>query len=265
MVEYNIAKDFENTDKLYHFTSFDTALKILHSMTLRYGRLVNMNDMYESSKTVYASRPDIENNDFYEMNNALLKYRQLSFSEDEENVREKEVSLGFDLQQMWGNYADNGKGVCLVFDKNEIIKFPADKQGQIEYTNQLDECVFDSPAVIDRTLLDLLFQKRKEWEQEQEYRIVRKFEMIQKEEYVPVQSALKFIIITEYYRNRDDVLHQERINKIRLAVENKIPILIYTDALLGQSLVCCCGTEIWNEKNGYKVLRLGENSHVDIS
>ena len=41
---------FEKTEKLYHFTSFDTALKIIESNRLRFGRLNNMNDIHENDK-----------------------------------------------------------------------------------------------------------------------------------------------------------------------------------------------------------------------
>jgi len=38
----NIKEQFEKTEKLYHFTSFDTALKIIESNRLRFGRLDNI-------------------------------------------------------------------------------------------------------------------------------------------------------------------------------------------------------------------------------
>ena len=37
-------EQFEQTEKLYHFTKFDTALKIIESNRLIFGRLDNMND-----------------------------------------------------------------------------------------------------------------------------------------------------------------------------------------------------------------------------
>ena len=40
-------------EKLYHFTSFDTAMKIIESNRLRFGRLNNMNDIHESDKIVF--------------------------------------------------------------------------------------------------------------------------------------------------------------------------------------------------------------------
>ena len=40
-------------EKLYHFTSFDTALKIIESNRLRFGRMNNMNDIHENDKIVF--------------------------------------------------------------------------------------------------------------------------------------------------------------------------------------------------------------------
>lgn len=49
----NIKEQFEIMDKLYHITSFDTALKIIESNLLRFGRLNNMNDIHENDKYMF--------------------------------------------------------------------------------------------------------------------------------------------------------------------------------------------------------------------
>ena len=49
----NIKEQFKETEKLYHFTSFDTALKIIESNRLRFGRLSNMNDIHEVAKNMF--------------------------------------------------------------------------------------------------------------------------------------------------------------------------------------------------------------------
>lgn len=46
----------------------------------------------------------------------MAKYRQISLTIDDM----EQNKLGFDLHQMWGLYADKGKGVCLVFDKDTL-------------------------------------------------------------------------------------------------------------------------------------------------
>ena len=46
--------DFENTEKLYHFTNFEAACKILSSKTLRLSKMNSMNDVNESFRMIYS-------------------------------------------------------------------------------------------------------------------------------------------------------------------------------------------------------------------
>ncbi|WP_444391663.1 hypothetical protein [Prevotella sp.] len=46
-------EELMNMKKLYHYTKFDTAIKILESHSLRFGRLHNMNDIHENDKLSY--------------------------------------------------------------------------------------------------------------------------------------------------------------------------------------------------------------------
>ena len=48
-----IREQFKQTEKLYHFTSFDTALKIIETNRLKFGRLNNMNDIQEKFQSLY--------------------------------------------------------------------------------------------------------------------------------------------------------------------------------------------------------------------
>lgn len=118
----SIKDNFSNIKKLYHYTSFDTACNILESMCLRYGRLNNMNDIHENDKVVYkdAQGNDITNFDYSILDciyNEMYMYRQISLTMDDS----EKGKLGFDLHQMWGLYADKGLGVCLVFDKQNLL------------------------------------------------------------------------------------------------------------------------------------------------
>lgn len=113
---------FKNTEKLYHFTSFDTALKIIESNKLKFGRLDNMNDIHENDKLMFVDTTGQPDNTLsFEVLDALhdeiYKYRQISLTMDDAKGKQ-----GFDLHQMWGIYADKGNGVCLVFAKDELEK-----------------------------------------------------------------------------------------------------------------------------------------------
>ena len=76
------------------------------------------NDVCEYAKTIYNEYfPDLKDSVLENIEREIYLYRQISLSEDKLVFGRR----GFDLQQMWGLYADNGYGVCLVFDKDEII------------------------------------------------------------------------------------------------------------------------------------------------
>lgn len=114
-------EEFMNMKKLYHYTKFDTAIKILESHSLRFGRLHNMNDIHENDKLSYVDTTGTLINSFPSdvldaIDCEMAKYRQISLTADDD----KQGKLGFDLHQMWGLYADKGQGVCLVFDKDTL-------------------------------------------------------------------------------------------------------------------------------------------------
>ena len=119
----SIKEQFEQTEKLYHFTSFDTAMKIIESNRLKFGRLNNMNDIHENDKIVFVDAKGQPIDKFPSdvldaLHDEIYKYRQISLSIDSKDEKKQ----GFDLHQMWGLYADKGEGVCLVFDQKELEK-----------------------------------------------------------------------------------------------------------------------------------------------
>lgn len=110
-------------EKLYHFTSFDTALKIIESNRLRFGRMNNMNDIHENDKIVFVDAnkkifDKFSSEELDSLHDEIFKYRQISLIAD----NKEDDKDGFDLHQMWGLYADKGEGVCLVFDNKELKK-----------------------------------------------------------------------------------------------------------------------------------------------
>ena len=275
----NIRKIFEQTDKLYHFTSFDTALKIIESNSLRFGRLTDMNDIHENDKVVFVDTSDSYIDNFSsEVLNALYdelyKYRQISFTID----NNKNDKKGFDLHQMWGLYADKGNGVCLVFDKTELVKELNElnvyhREICYDDTEQLDSFIISNSKKskevvkeVEKHIPDIFFHKRKEWEHEQEYRLLKKCHNANKEEYIGLGFALKFIILSSKLHNKDEVAYFNRVKKAKEMVKNigimgnsvkkwHIPILIYGNGLFDYTLGKEDGLEeFWNSRNGYDLL-----------
>ena len=282
----SIKEQFEKTEKLYHFTSFDTALKIIESNHLRYGRLNNMNDIHENDKIVLVDANNHPTNKFPsdvldELYDEIYKYRQISLTADD-NEGDKD---GFDLHQMWGLYADKGEGVCLIFDKKELEKGfgSATLHDRVSYDKTVDSYYISlsnnlhSVANEIREHVDkLFFHKRIEWEHEQEYRLLRRCPLATREEYLFLGHALKFVILSSRLHNLDEVLYFKKIKNIKDKIEKtekarnrgevgRIPVLVYGNGLLDYALCTEDGTEeLWNSNDGYDVLIVGENCELEL-
>lgn len=170
-----IKEKFEKTEKLYHYTSFETTCKIIASSSLKYGLLKDMNDINESYRPLFWEK--VEGFDEKSFKDELKEIKQLSFSIDYKQTK------GFDIPAMWGHYANKGRGICLVFDKSIIEKSTKDKSkfcsGRIKYTQ--DTAYIDCNKVKINTgdylwnnKKELFFKKTKDWSYEQEYRIIAK-------------------------------------------------------------------------------------------
>ena len=84
-------EEFMNMKKLYHYTKFDTAIKILESHSLRFGRLHNMNDIHENDKLSYVDLIGTSINSFPSdvldgIDCEMAKYRQISLTVDDDKM-----------------------------------------------------------------------------------------------------------------------------------------------------------------------------------
>lgn len=291
-----IKEKFEHIEKLYHFTSFDTALKIIDSNRLRFGKLTNMNDLHENDKIACVGSDGMPFRVFPSdvldaLTNEIYKYRQISLTCDKEGKKGKEGKEGkegFDLHQMWGLYASKGEGVCLVFDRQELCRC-FDRLDRtiyndiVVYDEELDSAVIsysESPdevvKEINEQVAKIFFHKRKEWEHEQEYRLLMRCENPMKEEYLPLGHSLKYIIVSSKFRNTNEVLYFNNIEKLKDVVAKRretrnkedgdeIIILVYGNSPFDYALSPESGEEIiWSSSKGYNTLILGDNCRLDI-
>ena len=138
---------FDTQKYLYHYTSAETAMKILHSNTLLFGKLSNANDTTESKIRISYDMPNGSSNKTYlkkcqAITNYLKEnkdgFQLLCFSMDTfvkevmrtkylNKISEKEAyydvyGRGFALPRMWAQYAHNHNGVCFVINKNGLIE-----------------------------------------------------------------------------------------------------------------------------------------------
>lgn len=125
---------------------------------------------------------------------------------------------GWGHPRMWAQYAENHKGICLMFDRdalnNELLKsFSNDKvySGEVEYLNEpiskeikslgYEELMkFGINKIIDKAIEEniegFFFKKALDWQHEFEYRwIVKSDEESKGDSYIPISSSLRAIIL----------------------------------------------------------------------
>lgn len=165
-------EEFYNTEKLYHYTSFDTALNILMTNELWFNHLKDLNDINELYRPLFYVKlsPEIEK----QAKQEIGKYQQTSLTRDF-------CRMGFDIPAMWGHYGDKGKGVCFIFNKEKLLNNLSSDiyHGEVEYVgpdypfsvyfkNADDEIKPFTKKDID----DFFFKKTCDWSYEQEYRLL---------------------------------------------------------------------------------------------
>ena len=177
---------------LFHFTKFQSALKILTSNTLLFGTFDGMNDIAESCREVYCDSKDVEEE--------LSRYKSISFTYDKINKRP------FEIDSLWGYYAEKGNGVCIAFDKSIILREFSKLQcfhrrGRISYIRNFTNALFleaknkeDVVKEIKTKYKDIFFTKSKDWNKENEYRLLIKGKS-NREEFLSLKDSIKAIII----------------------------------------------------------------------
>jgi hypothetical protein len=137
--------------------------------------------------------------------------KMLCFSKDEYPY------FGYELSRMWALYGDNHKGICIEVDKEEFIK---------ENPNKISDSLFrrinyfhldvEKPIIhrkIDHSRIEkigskkyiheefrqvnmeyLFFTKNREWESEQEFRLIH-FSDEKENEYCSIKNSIKAIYL----------------------------------------------------------------------
>ena len=219
-----------NDMKLYHFTSFNTFVKIWHSKSLLFQPYNNVNDCLERSKFVRV--PDFSDesmNKLNELDNQLATYKQISLMLDySEKVK------GFMSTMMWGHYGDKGYGVCIELDSDKLdLSDNIIKRGVIHYSLDIKPPTLkkeDNILTFIDTYSDyFFFQKTKEWEGENEYRLISCTQAK-----IDINDAISAVYMFGYYRPETQTVLQlvgENILHIvmtdRMANELSYPIIAF--------------------------------------
>ncbi len=183
----------ERYRKLYHYTSFDSFVKIWLNHNLKFSPLSVVNDVQEvgfQSAVVNSDRLDL----CKRLNQRRFSYKQISFTMDYDSALK-----GCTSPMMWGLYADKRKGVCIELDYDKI-KFPEDVlkgivkyQKYVKWQNIVDERIETEEglnAYVKKYKNRLFFTKQKSWEGENEYRV------LSREDFLNIEGAINTIYLT---------------------------------------------------------------------
>ena len=203
--------EFNKLEKLYHYTSFDSCIKILLSNTLLLGKLCDLNDINELYRPLFSKA--LEGTDFDYVRKELGKYQQLSLTQDDKSIDR----LGFDIPAMWGHYADKGRGVCLVFNKAKLLKAKpsfvlqtASVDYDKTYTPDIHYSINENGTLVpftEQEIAELFFKKTNDWSYEQEYRIIAKNDINDLRLLYEIGDSLEGIIL----RRADDITPDKKI------------------------------------------------------
>lgn len=230
----------EKSAHLYHYTSFDSFVKIWLSQQLLFSPLNKMNDIQE--KSVRCASPSLDSAEMLmEYRKQREEYKQISFTMDFDSYFKGCMS-----PTMWGHYADKSKGVCIEIDRS-MISFPAQVlQGPIHYRKYLQHFMpiplslktkDDMAKYIRKNAKRIFFTKQSSWRDENEYRVVSRDQKA-----LDISGAIAAVYLTP---NSTECLLVEKL------VDGKVPvkILTYTDALDNSSVPILKSTRKYRQES----------------
>lgn len=184
---------------LYHFTSFDTFVKIWLTKVLRFSPTMLVNDIQEVRLSKSCSVCNMQQLPFLSaFNDIRPNYKQISLSMDKDSYMK-----GCMNTMMWGHYGDKGNGVCIELDF-EKLNLPNNIHcfhGQVRYVELMDKaCKIDPSLKTLKGLKKFFYKKRKAifftkhigWKQEDEYRIIS-----DELQFIDISKAIKCIYVTD--------------------------------------------------------------------
>ena len=191
-----------NDGALFHYTKFESFLKILETMTLRSSPLCKMNDLNE------ATIDSLDwNTDFLMMVKAQRYVKEecsvISFSKN--YMTGSICEEGSNHPAMWAHYAQDSYGVCIVLDKSALLEKNENALSRVfnrfepvEYTLHcapdgkiVDKQYTDVSAFVQQNYHELFFKKHKDWAYEDEVR----FLVESPEIYLDIKGAIKYIVL----------------------------------------------------------------------
>ncbi|MEQ8908769.1 MAG: DUF2971 domain-containing protein [Vicingaceae bacterium] len=128
-----IPKDLRSSDKVFHYTSTDSLIKILKNISLKFSHRDNSLDPIENLKTFYTYSDKTNALDSLLKNKKTLDLikkeceelegycKQICFCKNSDITKANEYEFyGFSKPRMWDQYANGYKGACLIFSRKAI-------------------------------------------------------------------------------------------------------------------------------------------------
>ncbi len=173
--QYAWLSDIEKSQHLYHFTSFDSFVKIWLSQELLFTDVRKVNDLIEQTIQWNIINPQ-QIPLLPAIDEGRCMYKQISLTMDYGNNFKGCMS-----SLMWGHYADKTNGVCIELDFDKLQLTNDCLHAPIVYVNNVSTTIDVPPNLRTRNDVDqwlitnqsrLFFTKQNSWKGENEYRIV---------------------------------------------------------------------------------------------
>lgn len=189
----------EKMDSLYHFTTFESFVKIWITKTLKFAPLSRVNDFLEANySSCYNNINTLLKSDYYE---AIRKsYRQISLNMDYDSY-----TKGCMSPIMWGHYGQGGNGVCIELNRQKLLSNNKSKMYHkpVSYFDPLpkpptidEKAIEDIHGFVEYHQNKLFFTKHKSWECENEYRFIKYVEKEGENDTLDIRGAIISIYVT---------------------------------------------------------------------
>ena len=187
---------------LFHYTKYESFMKILEDLTLLPSSFGNLNDLNEGN---------VNNMNMNE--NFMVMYEAEKYIDDQCHLLC--FSQNYDIQgigqegtnhpAMWGHYAENSNGVCIVIDKEAFVQNNSGilsshfyRFEDVEYNlfNTPNDDVINYKAkaaqeFIKNNYKPLFFLKHKDWENEDEHRLF----IMDYDGKLSIDGCIKYIVL----------------------------------------------------------------------
>ena len=230
---------FNLKQKLYHYTTYERAISILSTNKLFMGTLSSLNDINESYRPLSACIGKGETGD---------TWNRLAIAENLlQNIRQTSLSIdgdipGFAIPAMWGHYAEKGEGICIVFDKDMLVRRLKQTPGfhcrEVDYIKN-----YNPNITIDRNMKKYFIQNLDEiffikddcWKYEQEFRIICRAD--NRPAYVDISASVIAIVMCYARGNnhQENCFTSESYKKLRLLFPH-YPILEWSTSVCDSNL-----------------------------